>query len=355
MRFRQVLATLCAAALPLSTGWSANPPPADVSAVLAQYQADSALLSGWQTEQLKNAIPFNATAGNVVPKQLSLLGFDIGVEGVVSGTKVDQDGLHHLGTSIVDTTKIDVPNRLPVPSILVHAKIGLPLGLDGGIRFGGIPSTTRDNGTTHSEVKNTIFGLDLRKKIIEEGIGLPGLTVGANFTRANGSSDVTDPLTADGTTVVNGTTYNTQLNATGHNHSDWDVKSYGLQAILNKQILFFNPYIGASVNRNAGSITSSIGTAGSLTLSDNSGNSSTQDLGNIVGTGSDHPNKWDVRALVGFEFSILPFMKLGFQGEFSGDKNEAGALGIKGPVPLNTASFNSDEPPLRIPQRGFSF
>jgi len=329
MRLRQLLAAACAAALPLTSGWSASLPPTVTAAAINQYQGDSNLLSGWETQQLRNAVPFNATAGNVVPKQLDLFGFEFGVEGVISGTHVDEDGLRHLGTAIIDTNKIDTVNRLPMPSILAHAKLGLPFGLDAGIRFGGIPSTSRDDGTTHSDVKNTIFGIDLRKKIIEEGIGLPGLTVGANFTRANGSMDVTNPYTANGTTVVNGTTYNTTLNATGHDHSDWDVKSYGIQAILNKQILFFNPYVGASANRNTGSISSSIGTTGNLVMSDNAGNSSTQDLGAIVGTNSDGPNRWDVRLLAGFEFSILPFMKLGFQGEYAGNKNEAGALGLR--------------------------
>src|SRR5689334_20551037 len=101
-------------------------PPTDVPTAIAAIQADSVLISGWVSDQFKRAIPFNSTAGDVVPSQLKIFGFEAGVEGVVTGTKLDTNGFHNLGTSVVDTTQISIFDRLPVPMVLGHAKIGLP-------------------------------------------------------------------------------------------------------------------------------------------------------------------------------------------------------------------------------------
>src|SRR5438105_1588426 len=81
-------------------------PPSSLAQAIADITSDSVLVSGWVSDQFKRAIPFNSTAGNVVPSQLKIFGFEAGVEGVVSGTKLDSDGFHNLGTQVVDTTQI---------------------------------------------------------------------------------------------------------------------------------------------------------------------------------------------------------------------------------------------------------
>ena len=330
MTLRQWMAVGCA--VTLSTGNVFGVASTDIQTAVNQIQSDSTLISGWMTGQLKYVVPFNSTAGNVVPSQLKVFGVEVGVEGVVSGTEVDVASLRNLPTSIVDTTKIDAFGRFPMPAVLGHAKIGLPFGLDAGVRIGGIPKRSFDKDTTHVSVKNSIIGIDVRKKLIEEGIAKPfGLTVGANFTRASGSIDATTPYHSKGQAVVNGTTYNSSLDGTGTGHSEWDVKSYGVQAILNKQMFFINPYVGASVNKNAGSLSTSITTTGTETIT-NAGNpadTSSQTFTPVVGAASDSPHKWDIRALAGLEFTLLPFVKLGLQGEYAGTKNIAGALGLR--------------------------
>ena len=164
---RRALAVACTLSILIHPSLTyAAAPPADLTTAKAEVTADSALISQWFSDQFKSAVAFNSTAGNVVPKQLKLFGVEVGVEGVVTGTKVDVDGFHSLGTTLIDTTKITMYNRLPMPSVLGHAKIGLPWGIDAGVRIGGIPSTSSDNGTTHVNVANSIFGLDLRKALI---------------------------------------------------------------------------------------------------------------------------------------------------------------------------------------------
>lgn len=303
----------------------------DFSAVVSQIQNDSALLSDWLTAQFKYAVPFNATSGNVVPGQLKVFGVELGVEGVVSGTQMDVAGLRNLGTSVVDASKIDAFNRFPMPAVLAHAKIGLPFGLDAGVRVGGIPSKSFDEGTTRLTVKNGIFGIDVRRKIIEEGMAKPfGLTLGLNFTRAGGSIDVTEPYSSQSQVTANNVTYNAAFSATGKTRSEWDVKSLGLQAVLNKQVLFLNPYLGASANRNFGSLSASLTTAGTgtITKAGDPSDASSQSF-STVGAASSGPNKWDIRALAGVEFTFLPFLKLGLHGEYAGAKNASGAVGLR--------------------------
>lgn len=322
MKFRSTMA------LGLALSMSVQPVFASTTIVEAvnQIRADSTLISGWTADQLKYAVPFNGTSGDAIPSQLKLFGVEVGVEGVASSTKIDTSAFRQLPTSLVDTTKIDTFSRLPMPSVLGHAQIGLPFGIFGGIRVGGIPKQNFDNGSTHVSVKNKIVGIDVRKTLIQDGLAKFGLTVGANYTHIDGSFDISSPFT--GTNTDGGTT--TTLDGTGTGHSDWTMNSYGLQAILNKKVAFINPYVGASVNRNAGTVNSSIRTTGTVTQ----GAFPPQDIdtvagGPVIGSASSKANKWDLRGLLGIEFSILPFVRLGLGGEYAGTKNVAGSLGLR--------------------------
>ena len=328
MILRKGVAVVCLFNLLGSSVEAATAPAGVVAQVNTELSADSALVSGWMSDQLKYAVPFNSTSGNVVPSQLKIFGFEFGVDGVVSGTKLDVDGLHTLNTTLVDVKSLDTFSRLPVPLILAHAKIGLPFGLDAGVRLGGIPKTEENSGNSRESVKNKVFGLDLRKKIIDEGALKPfGLTMGLNYTHATGSADLTNTYDSLQTTV-NGHTVSVTDGMTAE-HADWKTDSIGLQAILDKKILFMTPYIGASINRNSGHINNSITTTGTPVI-DGSVDSDPADALNATGTARDDANKWDVRGLVGLEFSILPFVRLGLQGEYAGSKSQAAAaLGLR--------------------------
>lgn len=307
-------------------------PAGVVAQVNAQLSTDSTLISQWMSNQLKYAIPYNSTSGNVVPSQLKLFGIEAGVEGVVSGTKLDTNGLHSLNTSLVNTRSIDTFSRLPIPLVLAHAKVGLPFGLDGGVRFGGIPKTTEDHGNSHASVKNKVVGIDLRKKIIEEGMAKPfGLTLGLSYTHADGSVDITNTYDSLTTTVDdnNGNPHTVAVsNGQTTEHADWKTNSVGLQAIIDKKILFITPYLGASVNRNSGHVNNSITTTGTPTV-DGTADTDPSDALAASGASRENANKWDVRALAGVEFSILPFLRLGLQGEYAGNKNQSAALGLR--------------------------
>jgi hypothetical protein len=330
MKLHKSLTVLCVCSMMGSIVQAAPFTFTNTTDAINQVSKDSTLLSGWINDQFKDAAAFNSTAGDVVPSQLKIFGIEFGVEGVATASKVDVDGLHNLGTELIDTTKIKMYDRMPFPSVLGHAKIGLPFGLDAGIRIGGIPSKSLDNGDTHFDIANSIFGLDVRKKIIEEGMTRPfGLTMGLNYTHAKGHIDVDTPYTANmGNVLVGGQTYTPSFNATGNERTDWDTNSVGVQAILNKKILILNPYIGAAANHNSGTVSSSINNVGNLILTEPGLPTLTQAL-TAGGSASASPDNWDLRALAGLEITILPFVKLGINGELANEGRYGGDIGLR--------------------------
>ncbi|OGR92284.1 MAG: hypothetical protein A2992_06660 [Elusimicrobia bacterium RIFCSPLOWO2_01_FULL_59_12] len=319
MNKRQILGVICGLSLFGSSVQAA--PPTDINDAIDKIQGDSVLLSRWLSNEFARAIPFNSTSGNVVPSQFKLFGIGVGVSAVVSGTKMDVDALHALGTDVIDTAQIDTFSRLPIPMILGHAKLGLPFGLDAGVRVGGIPSTDSDEGDTHVEVSNTVVGLDVRKKLIEEGAVKPfGLTVGLNYTRARGHISATTPYRPTGSSDV---TFS--ADSVGTARSDWDTQSLGVQAILNKKILILNPYIGASVNKNFGDVDTTITNTGTVTYTPTP---ATLPFA-TAGSASEKADNVDVRGLLGVELGFLPFTKLTIQGELANQNKLAGSIGLR--------------------------
>jgi hypothetical protein len=117
-------------------------------------------------------------------------------------------------------------------------------------------------------------------------------------------------------------------NGTASEHADWTTNSYGVQAILNKKILIFNPYVGASANYNTGNITNSITANGTAVITNPDGSTTTQGV-NVGGSGASSANPWDLRALFGIDLTIFPFVRLGLGGEYAGSKNLAGNFGLR--------------------------
>ena len=319
MTHRKIWVVLCSTTL-LGSSAHAGPNPSEVSQFTSILSGDASQVSQWISDQLKYVVPFNSTAGNVIPAQLTFPHFEVGVEGVVSGTQLDTGALQNLNTQLINTSSINTYSRLPFPMVLGHAKIGLPLGFDAGLRFGGIPKTNINSGSTQSSIQNTVVGIDVRHKIIEEGILMPGLTLGLNYTHANGSIDVTSTFNSL-TTTINGNPA-TISNGSAAEHADWTTNSYGIQAILNKKVLIFDPYVGASANYNTGNISNSITATGTANFSDGS------QAVTASGSSASSANPVDLRALFGIDLTIFPFVRLNLGGEYAGDKNLAGSFGL---------------------------
>src|SRR5207244_654150 len=108
-------------------------------------------------------------------------------------------------------------------------------------------------------------------------------------------------------------------------HTEWETKSLGVQAILNKKILIFNPYLGASANKNFGDVSTTVTETGDLYFN----GLATGQSPVLTGSASAAAKEWDIRVLAGFELSILPFLKLGVNGEFAGSRKLGAGIGLR--------------------------
>lgn len=132
---------------------------------------------------------------------LGVIGFDLGVE--ITDTKLENIGA-------IRAAGNDAPDHLVIPKF--HAHKGLWGGFDIGAFVGGA-----------SRVSATLYGLDLRYAVIEDGLAAPAVSLRASGTRAIGLG----PLKVD---------------------------TAALDAMVSKRLALFTPYAGAGIVRMRGSV-----------------------------------------------------------------------------------------------------
>jgi len=132
---------------------------------------------------------------------LGVLGFDLGVE--VTDTKLENVGA-------IRAAGNDAPDHVVIPKL--HAHKGLWGGFDVGAFVGGA-----------SRVSATLYGLDLRYAIVEDGLAAPAIGIRASGTRATGLG----PLKMD---------------------------TAALDGMVSKRLALFTPYAGAGIVRMRGSV-----------------------------------------------------------------------------------------------------
>ena len=96
--------------------------------------------------------------------------------------------------------------------------------------------------------------------------------------------------------------------------------------IINKKILFMNPYLGVAANKNFGDIDSSIANSGTIT---HTGSATSARLDGTGGTAHETINDWDIRGMLGLEFTFLPMLKLAIGGELASQHKMAGNIGLR--------------------------
>ena len=132
---------------------------------------------------------------------LGVVGFDLGVE--ITDTKLENVGA-------IRAAGNDAPDHLLIPKF--HAHKGLWGGFDIGAFVGGA-----------SRVGATLYGLDLRYALVEDGLAAPAVSLRASGTRATGLG----PLKVD---------------------------TAALDAMVSKRLALFTPYAGAGVVRMRGTV-----------------------------------------------------------------------------------------------------
>ncbi|MBI3292340.1 MAG: hypothetical protein HYZ73_05975 [Elusimicrobia bacterium] len=313
----------------LETSWAA-PTSDDFTTSTNRLSSDWKLLSQWQSDNLTESLAFHAASGVAFPADvIKLGGFELGFAGVVSSSKLDNGALLGLPTQVVRTQDLDRLNRLPIPAAVGHVKIGLPGGWDVGGKAGGFSETLK-KGDSRSKVKNTVWGIEIRKALIADGLTRPfGLALSATLDGAQGSLELTDTYNKTSPNVtMSGRQFDITPNTKTVDKADWNVKSLGGRLILSKKLPILHPYIGAAVNRNFGTVRSGITTTGDVTLKDLSdGQTATQSVGTLSGSASAEAGTTQLRLLAGTEISLLA-LRLGLYGEYTA-RHFAGTLGLR--------------------------
>ncbi|MBK7207840.1 MAG: hypothetical protein IPH91_06120 [Elusimicrobia bacterium] len=284
-------------------------------AVRADVTSDAAALSRWFSEELANATAFNAAASPQLPGDVhSLLGVELGVSLAVSSSKLDIDALDSLPLTDLNVDTVDMMSQLPIPLPVIHAKIGLPWGLDAGVKFGKFKFDNTD-GAKKTEVANQVFGVEVRRRLMGEGVTgvlLPDVSVGLAYDTANGHVSLDDR-------------YDANLNLPGGLaptadlawDTDWRTSALTLRVVASKQMAIVTPYAGLGYTRLMGDAKTRL---------------AIQETGNAAnateGVASADADGNLVQVTGGLQFTFFPTLKLNLGGMWAPD-NFAGTLGLQ--------------------------
>ena len=270
---------------------------------------DSQVFGKWFGQEIGHITAVNAVAGPVMPGEVhSLLGVEVGLSAVASSSKVDLDSYKNLPWTELQPEGFDMPADIMMAMPMVHAKVGLPFSLDLGVKYGHIGYNNTDNGAT-SDVKNSVFGVEVRRRLMGEGVTgavIPDVALSLAYDQANGDLSRTERYD---TLLEGGGT----LNADTTVKSEWKTGGVTARVVASKQILILTPYLGVGYSRLFGNTDTTINVVGTASSS------------GLVNVSSKSKSKADddiLHALGGLEFTFIPTLKLNLGGIYS--KNDWG-------------------------------
>lgn len=267
---------------------------------------DSQVFGKWFSEEIGHITAVNALSGPTLPGEVhNLLGVEVGLSAVVSSSKVDLDSYKNLPWTELQPEGFDMPADIMMAIPMVHAKVGLPFSLDLGVKYGHIGFNNTDNGAT-SDVKNSVFGVEVRRRLMGEGVTgvvIPDVALSLAYDQASGDLSRTERY---GTLLSEGDT----LNADTTVKSEWNTGAVTARIVASKQILIMTPYLGLGYSRLFGDTDTQIDVVGASTtrgdvrVSEKSSANAEGDLTQLVG---------------GVEFTFFPTLKFNLGGLYAKD------------------------------------
>jgi len=281
----------------------------------ADVTSDAVALSRWFSQELAAATAVNAAASPQLPGEVhSVLGVELGVSMAVSASTLDLDALDSLPLTDLNTSTVDMMSRLPIPLPVIHAKIGVPMGFDVGVKFGKFKFDSTD-GAKKSEVANQVFGLEVRRRLMGEGatgVLLPDVSVGLAYDVANGHASLDDRYAAN-LNLPGGAAASSDLAW----DTDWQTSALTLRAVASKQLAIVTPYVGLGYTHLMGDAKTRL---------------AIQETGNAAnateGAASADADGDIVQVTGGVQFAFFPTLKMNLGGMWSPD-HFAGTLGLQ--------------------------
>ncbi|MBK8870819.1 MAG: hypothetical protein IPN19_07160 [Elusimicrobia bacterium] len=271
---------------------------------------DAEKLAQWFSQEVAHATAFNAAANPQLPGEVhSLLGVEVGLSAGVSSTKVDKDGFNNLPLEELETSGFDMPSDLMVGMPIVHGKVGLLWDLDLGIKYGRL-SWDDTNKDAKSEIENTVWGVEIRRRLMGEGatgVVLPDVALSLAYDQSTGDVTRTEHYN-DGSLDANTTL-----------KSEWQTGAVTARVVASKQLLIFTPYIGAGYSRLMGDAD---------TTMDVNEDGSSLGVGNVSSKSSAKADDDVFQILGGCEFTFFPMIKINVGGLYA-DKDWAATAGLR--------------------------
>lgn len=276
--------------------------------------ADAKELAKWFSQEVAHATAFNAAANPQLPGEVhSLLGVELGLSAGVSSTKVDKDGFNNLPLGELEPDGFDMPSDLMVGMPIVHGKVGLLWDLDLGLKYGRL-SWDDTNKDAKSEIENTVWGVEIRRRLMGEGatgVVLPDVALSLAYDQSNG--DVTR------TERYNGSVTGGNLDANTTLKSEWQTGAVTARVVASKQLVIVTPYIGAGYSRLMGDAETSM---------DVNEAGSSLGVGNVSSKSSAKADDDVLHFLGGVEFTFFPMLKINLGGLYA-DEDWAATAGLR--------------------------
>src|SRR3989337_2739487 len=153
---------------------------------------DYGLISKWTSEELSEGIAYSAVGGANRPAEVHGIGsFELGAGATAAIWNVDTNKLRSLPTRTIKTSSLDFKGAMGVPGILLQSKLGLPLDMDLGLKYGGY-SFKLDEGNASFDASNTVYGAELRRQFLGKGlsgVALPDISLSLTYDAASGKID----------------------------------------------------------------------------------------------------------------------------------------------------------------------
>ncbi|MBI3565883.1 MAG: hypothetical protein HY079_11845 [Elusimicrobia bacterium] len=176
------------------------------------------------------------------------------------------------------------PNSTMFPNLAVHLRMGLPWRGDAYIRFADAttPPGYKITPTMTAKVQTNSIGFGLRQHIVIDE-DWPKLTLGAHYNHVKGYTRLKGKFNVN----TNGFTADSDFLG----DIDWNLNSYGVDAVLSHSFGPWTPFLGMGYNYATGSVRTKLDLVSSTFL-----------IPDVIGQGSDRPEQSQGREIFGISY-----------------------------------------------------
>lgn len=248
---------------------------------------DFGRMMDWMSQELAQGLAFNAGST-----------FDPPME--VHGGKLQPDLSLGAGVVPLDKDKFPViqaqalrdmnaanifPAKVMIPNLALHLRAGLPARFDIAFRAADMttPSNYKINPGTVGKGQSNSIGFGVRRHFF--GGEDPQLTIGLNYNHVLGGFTFHTNFNVNN---INGFTADSQVKG----DLDWNVNSYGINAVISKQFGNHIPFIGSGYNYATGSVHAKLSVASETPL-----------ISPIKGSSSRKPEPDSARFILGTQWN----------------------------------------------------